>query len=96
MIVSFGNKLAEDLFHNRTSKHTRHFQPDLYKTARRKLYLLHYLVNLSELKAPPGNQLEPLKGHLKGYYSIRVNKQWRLVFQWDGQNIIDVAVMDYH
>ena len=49
-----------------------------------------------DLRSPPGNRLEALKGDLKGFHSIRVNDQWRLVFRWEGNNALDVSLMDYH
>ncbi len=57
--------------------------------------MLQYAHNLKDLKAPPSNCLESLKGNLKGYYSIRVNDQWRIIFKWDSQPY-DVSVVDYH
>ncbi len=62
---------------------------------RRKLDMLHYAVELNDLRSPPGNRLEALDGYLKGCYSIRVNDQWRLVFKWD-QHPYDVRIIDYH
>jgi proteic killer suppression protein len=62
---------------------------------RRKLDMLHYAKELKDLKTPPNNRLESLSGDLKGYYSIRVNDQWRIVFKWDSQ-AYDVQVVDYH
>jgi proteic killer suppression protein len=51
---------------------------------------------LDELKVPPGNRLEALKGNLKGYYSIRINSQWRIIFQWDNGKVSQVQIIDYH
>jgi proteic killer suppression protein len=51
---------------------------------------------LIDLKAPPGNRLEPLKGNLEGFYSIRINDQWRVVFRWDGHDAKEVSIVDYH
>lgn len=62
---------------------------------KRKLDMLHYAKELSDLRSPPNNRLESLKGDLKGLYSIRINDQWRVVFGWD-QEPYDVRIMDYH
>jgi len=96
MIESFGNTVAEDLFYDRKSKSTRSFPNELRRTARRKLLYLHDATDLQDLGVPPGNRLEPLKGNLKGFHSIRINDQWRLVFRWSGGQPQDVQILDYH
>ena len=96
MIESFGNALAEDLFDDKNSKATKAFPPELRRVARRKLQYLHEAADLRDLKSPPGNRLEGLKGRLKGFHSIRINDQWRVVFRWSGGNAFDVQVVDYH
>ncbi len=96
MIESFGNRLAEDLFYDRRSIQTRRFPPELVRAARRKLLYLHDAADLDDLRVPPGNRLEALKGRWTGFHSIRINDQWRLVFRWDDGLVQDVAVVDYH
>ena len=64
--------------------------------ARRKLLYLHDAAELKDLRAPPGNRLGSLKGNRKGFHSIRINDQWRVVFRWEGGNAFDVEVIDYH
>lgn len=96
MIESFGNRLAEDLFYDRTSKEVRQFPPELKRAARRKLLYVHDAAELVDLRVPPGNRLEALKGKLAGCYSIRINDQWRIVFRWEGGNAKNVQVADYH
>jgi toxin HigB-1 len=96
MIRSFGNDLAKDLFQDRNSKATRSFPADLRRIAQRKLQYLNVAVLLSDLRVPPGNRLEALKGDLKGHHSIRINDQWRVVFRWDGGHAEDVRILDYH
>ncbi len=96
MISSFGNQLAEDLYDDRRTKATRHFPPELFRAARRKLLYLHDADQLSDLKVAPGNRLEPLKGDFKGHHSIRINDQWRVVFRWKDGNSYEVQVVDYH
>jgi proteic killer suppression protein len=96
VIQSFGNRLAEDLFYDRTSKEVRQFPPELRRTARRKLLYLHDAAELRDLRTPPGNRLEAKSGRLAGYYSIRINDQWRILFRWKSGNAEDVRVTDYH
>jgi toxin HigB-1 len=96
MIENFGNRLAEDLFYDRRSKETRAFPPNLLRAARRKVLYLHDAADLDDLRVPPGNRLEALKGRGKGMYSIRINDQWRVVFRFERGNALDVAVVDYH
>ena len=91
-----GNRLAEDLFFDRRSRETRAFPPDLIGVARRKVLYLHDAAELDDLRVPPGNRLELLKGRWKGYHSIRINDQWRLVFRWEQGHAQDVTVVDYH
>ena len=96
MIESFGNTLAEDLFEDKNSKATKAFPPELRRAARRKLQYVHEAADLRDLKSPPGNRLEGLKGDFKGFHSIRINDRWRVVFRWSGGNAFDVQVVDYH
>jgi len=96
MIQTFGNALAEDLFDDRSSKATRSFPADLRRAARRKLLYLHEAADLRDLRSPPGNRLERLKGDLQGFHSIRINNQWRVVFLWSDGNAFDVQIVDYH
>lgn len=96
MILNFANKLAEDLFEDKVTKATRSFPPELRRVSRRKLQYLHEAVDLNDLKVPPGNKLEALKGNKVGYCSIRINDQWRLVFRFQQGNASDVSIEDYH
>lgn len=96
MIESFASALAEDLFGDKNSKATKAFPPELRRAARRKLQYLHEAEDLRDLKSPPGNRLEGLKGDLKGFHSIRINDQWRVVFRWSAGNAFDVQIVDYH
>jgi proteic killer suppression protein len=66
------------------------------KVVKRKLDMLHYAYKLADLRSPPGNRLEALKGKLKGCYSVRINDQWRIVFEWTEQGPSRVRVTDYH
>ena len=64
--------------------------------ARRKLLLLHRAASLQDLRVPPGNRLEELKGDRKGQHSIRINDQWRICFVWRDGDAFDVEIADYH
>jgi proteic killer suppression protein len=66
------------------------------RIARRKLDMLHYAARLDDLKAPPGNRLEALSGDLKGYHSIRINDQWRIIFRWADAGPDEVRITNYH
>lgn len=96
MIVSFGDTATEDLYHGRTSHRVRRFSPALKRLALRKLDILNAAYRLDDLREPPGNRLEVLKGDLAGYHSIRVNDQWRLIFRWEKNNAHEVSLADYH
>jgi proteic killer suppression protein len=66
------------------------------KVAARKLDMLDYAHRLADLKSPPGNRLEVLKGDLSGFHSIRINDQWRVIFRWTDSGPTDVDIRDYH
>jgi proteic killer suppression protein len=74
----------------------KRFPADVLKRASQKLDYLNGASDLVDLEAPPGNRLELLKGDLKGFHSIRVNDQWRIVFQWQGSDAHQVRLVDYH
>ena len=96
MIRSFGNRLAEDLFHERLTARTRRFSAELRRGAKRKLQYLNAATSLSDLVMPPGNRLEALKGDRRGSHAIRINDQWRIVFCWQRDYVDAVEVTDYH
>lgn len=96
MIASFGDRQTEDLFHGRPTARARRFPNEIVKLALRKLEVLNASASVLDLRAPPGNRLEALKGDLNGCHSIRVNDQWRIVFRWEGANAHEVRLMDYH
>ncbi len=66
------------------------------KTALRKLDYLNYAQSLQDLRSPPANRLEPLVGNFSGFYSIRINSQWRIIFKWTMLGAQDVSIIDYH
>lgn len=92
MIRSFKSKDAETLFRDMP---VRRFQA-IERAARRKLQYLHRARVLEDLKAPPGNQLEALKGDRRGQHSIRINDQWRICFTWKHGDAHHVEIVDYH
>ena len=97
MIVSFKNDGTADIFDGKASKAARKLLPsNLFKVAFRKLDQLDSVVELGELKVPPGNRLEPLSGDRAGQHSIRINEQFRICFVWTDAGPADVEVVDYH
>jgi proteic killer suppression protein len=96
MIRSFGNRLAEDVFDDRRTAAVRRLPPALYAGARRKVLYLHEAEELRDLRVPPGNRLEALKRDRAGWFSIRINDQWRVVFRWEAGQALDVSIVDYH
>ena len=96
MIASFGDRATADLFHNRPTRRVRQFPHSIRDTALRKLDMIDMAHQLIDLRSPPGNRLEALKGNLQGFYSIRVNNQWRIVFRWSEGTAYDVRLTDYH
>jgi toxin HigB-1 len=66
------------------------------KVVTRKLDMIHYAQRLDDLRSPPANRLEALKGDVAGFQSVRVNNQWRIVFRWTDDGAVDVDVTDYH
>jgi len=97
VIISFRDKGTEDLFDGRDTKQARKSCPsDLVRVVRRKLDQLNQAVALGDLRAPPSNHLEKLKGEQEGQHSIRVKDQWRVCFRWTASGAEDVEIVDYH
>jgi proteic killer suppression protein len=96
MIQSFSDETTADLFRERSTKAARRIPKDLWPVVRRKLKMLDVAQRVSDLKSPPGNRLEALKGDLAGRHSIRVNEQYRLTFRWEGNHAYEVRCEDYH
>jgi len=97
VIQSFSNKATEDIFNGKNTKEARGLCSRLlWKVATRKLDQLDSAVALEELRVPPGNRLEALSGVRKGQYSIRINDQYRICFQWTEIGPEDVEITDYH
>ena len=96
MIASFGDKASAALYHGERGKAIRKFPPAIRAAALRKLDVLNGAAELRDLRSPPGNRLEALRGDLAGLHSIRVNDQWRIVFRWVDSDAHDVRIVDYH
>jgi len=96
VITSFGDKGTSDLFHGISSRRVRKLPRQVHEPALYKLDVLSAAQVLDDLRSPPGNRLEPLKGELKGFYSIRINSQWRIIFRWAEGSASDVQIVDYH
>ena len=93
MIKSFKDDLTNSVWNR---KRVKRFPSDIFKVSRRKLGFLEDAVDINDLRIPPGNRLEALKGNRVGQYSIRINDQWRVCFRWKDSNAYDVEITDYH
>lgn len=96
MIASFGDQATADLYHGRRTRRVRAFPPDIIPATLRKLDALNAARALLDLRSPPGNRLEVLRGSWHGFHSIRVNDQWRIVFRWSESQAHQVRLIDYH
>lgn len=96
MIASFGDKVTEALFHNENPAQWRRLPREIVRRAAQQLDMLNAARSLHDLRSPPGNRLELLRGDLAGLHSIRVNDQWRIVFRWQGTDALEVRLTDYH
>ncbi|MCL6446868.1 MAG: type II toxin-antitoxin system RelE/ParE family toxin [Armatimonadetes bacterium] len=93
MIKSFRNSETERIFKRLRS---RKLPPDIQQVALRKLRMLNNAVTLNDLRIPPANRLEKLSGDRAGQYSIRINDQWRICFEWRDRDAYNVEITDYH
>lgn len=93
MIKGFRHRDTERMFDRRP---TRRFGSEVQKVALRKLRMLDAAVKLDDLRVPPGNRLERLRGDRSGQHSIRINDRWRICFRWHGGDAYDVEIVDYH
>lgn len=93
MIISFGNKETEQIWDGgRVAK----MPIEIQNVGRRKLRMLNNSQDIADLRIPPSNRLEKLTGKLSDYYSIRINKQWRIIFIWQQGSASEVTIVDYH
>ncbi|MBW1776209.1 MAG: type II toxin-antitoxin system RelE/ParE family toxin [Deltaproteobacteria bacterium] len=93
MIKSFRDKETEKIFGRQLSSK---LPQNIQRTAHKKLVILDAAPELNDLRIPPGNRLEALKGNRKGQHSIRINEQWRICFKWSDGDAYDVEITDYH
>lgn len=96
VILNFADKTTEDIFDGLDSKAARHIPQSVRTVAIRKLDMLNAASDLRDLRVPPANRLEALKGKWSGCHSIRINDQYRIVFRWIDGNVKDVWITDYH
>lgn len=93
MIINFGDKETKKIWNGeRSSK----LPNEIQEISRRKLRMLNSSQDLNDLILPPSNMLEKLKGKRMNFYSIRINNQWRIQFQWNNNNAEQVKIIDYH
>jgi proteic killer suppression protein len=92
MIRSFGDRATEALFHDEIVRQFR----GIARASKRKLESLNAASRLEDLTVPPSHRLEKLKGKLKGFHSIRINDQWRVIFKWTAGEAHEVRIVDYH
>ncbi|MFB6341552.1 type II toxin-antitoxin system RelE/ParE family toxin [Saccharicrinis sp. FJH62] len=93
MIISFGSKTTEKIW---DGERVKSIPIEIQQTGRRKLRMINNSLNINDLRIPPSNRLEKLKGDKKEFFSIRINNQWRIIFKWEGNNAYDVEILDYH
>lgn len=93
MIISFGSKETEMIWNGIRVKK---MPLEIQNIGRRKLRMINNSQDIIDLRIPPSNRLEKLSGNLNDFYSIRINKQWRIIFKWNNGNSTDVEIIDYH
>jgi proteic killer suppression protein len=93
MIISFGDKETQKIWQGERAKKLPN---EIQDVVRRKLRMLNNSQSLLDLQVPPSNRLEKLKGDRKDFHSVRINGQWRIVFQWQNGNAANVSIVDYH
>jgi proteic killer suppression protein len=93
MIRSFASPETEKIFNRQRS---RKLPPEIQAVALRKLRMLNRAMTMQDLRVPPANRLEKLSGNRLGQYSMRINDQWRICFEWRDDDAYDVEIVDYH
>ena len=93
MIKSFDDKESEKIWNGIRSKK---FPNEIQDVVRRKLRMINNAQNVNDLRIPPANRLEKLKGDLQEYYNIRINNQWRIIFKWINNDSYEIRIVDYH
>ena len=93
MITGFADRRTKELF---ARERVKGLSAEIQRAALRKLLIIDAAASIDDLRVPPGNRLEALRGDLRGFHSIRVNDQWRIVFRWSEGHASDVRIIDYH
>ncbi len=93
MIKNFADKESEKIWKGIRSKKLPN---EIQDVARRKLRMINNASDVNDLRIPPANRLEKLKGNLQDYFSIRINNQWRIIFKWINNDAYDITIVDYH
>lgn len=96
MIKNLEGKTAKDIYDGINSRQARKIPRELHEKARRLLDQIDAAPDMGFLRIPPSNRLEKLRGDLAGYWSLRINDQWRIIFRWQGDDAFDVEIVDYH
>lgn len=96
MIRNIAGAVTQDIYDGSNSRHSRKVPQGLHGKARRLLDQINAAPRLEVLRVPPGNRLEKLKGKLSSYWSVRVNDQWRIIFQYKDGDALNVQIVDYH
>ena len=96
VIRGFADKVTQDLYHGKNSKDARRIPKSIWKVVQRRLDLLNRAASLRDLRVPPNNRLEKLRGDLEGFHSIRINDQYRVCFEWRDGDAYNVEIVDYH
>lgn len=96
MLRSISDKGTQDVYDGVNSRYARKLPRELHGKARRLLDQINAAPTEDFLRVPPSNRLEKLRGDLTGYWSLRINDQWRIIFRWEGSDALDVEIMDYH
>lgn len=96
MIKSFTDKATQSIYDGVKSRYARRISKELHPKICRLLDQINAAPTVDMLKIPPSNRLEKLKGDLKGFWSLRANNQWRIIFKWENSDAYEVRVMDYH
>lgn len=96
MIHNFRSQTAQDVFDGANSRYARRLPVELHGKAQRLLDQLNAVTQVETLRVPPSNRLEKLKGELKNFWSLRINIQWRIIFEWHEGDAYHVDIVDYH
>jgi len=96
MITAIKDETTKDIYNGLNTKAARKIPKELWNLAQRKMDMINAAKEIMDLRVPPGNRLEALKGNLAGFNSIRINEQYRIVFQFENGNASEVKITDYH